>query len=250
MKDTGHLIEIFSSYQGEGIYAGVRQIFIRLAGCHMRCHYCDTPESWTFQKTMQIESPPEGMRFETRSNPVSIDDILNVVNGYRQKLSYHSISLTGGEPLLQAEFLKALAAALKPLNLPLYLETSGTLSDRLRQVIDDVDIVALDIKLPSTPGVRMEWEDVAECLRLCRGKLALAKIVVTDSSADNEIARAVELVRQTNPTLPLILQPVTPIDDTMAPPPPATMDRFAQTFRKHGLTPRVVPQLHKLAGWK
>ena len=51
MPEQGHLLEVFSSYQGEGPYAGVRQVFVRLSGCHLRCVYCDTPESWDRAKS-------------------------------------------------------------------------------------------------------------------------------------------------------------------------------------------------------
>ena len=37
-----HLVEVFSSFQGEGLYVGQRQLFIRFAGCNLRCRFCDT----------------------------------------------------------------------------------------------------------------------------------------------------------------------------------------------------------------
>src|SRR3989338_8452144 len=113
MKDKGYLLEIFSSYQGEGIYAGVRQIFIRLGGCNIRCNYCDTPESWTFQKTYRVENPPESNVFETFDNPVGTADIISVVKEYIERAKYHSISITGGEPLVQTAFLQSLLPELR-----------------------------------------------------------------------------------------------------------------------------------------
>ena len=45
MRETGNVSEIFVSFQGEGLHAGRRQLFVRFAGCPLRCRYCDTPES-------------------------------------------------------------------------------------------------------------------------------------------------------------------------------------------------------------
>jgi len=48
-QSCGRIFEIFSSFQGEGTLVGRRQIFIRFAGCPLRCSYCDTPEARNFK---------------------------------------------------------------------------------------------------------------------------------------------------------------------------------------------------------
>jgi len=60
----------------------------------------------------------------------------------------HSVSFTGGEPLLHKDFLKEILRLLKNQGITTYLETNGTLADEFSQLKDEVDIVAMDIKLP------------------------------------------------------------------------------------------------------
>ena len=79
MSPTLRINEVFHSIQGESTYAGLPCVFVRLAGCHLRCAYCDT--EYAFK---------EGM---TRS----IDDIVEQVLAYNCNL----VEITGGEPLLQ-----------------------------------------------------------------------------------------------------------------------------------------------------
>ena len=78
--------EIFASIQGEGPVVGYKQLFIRFCGCNLNCEYCDTEfsngEDFTPQELAQ-----------------------KITSEYDLK-SFHSISLTGGEPLLSVEFLK------------------------------------------------------------------------------------------------------------------------------------------------
>ena len=62
------------------------------------------------------------------------------------------MSLTGGEPLLQVDFIKNLAPKIKERGLKVYLETNGTMPERLSEIIGHVDTVAMDVKLPSISG--------------------------------------------------------------------------------------------------
>ena len=89
--------EIFQSIQGEGKYLGVRQVFIRFFGCRLGCRWCDT----------DYARNPQAGRF----TEMNVDEVM----GRAASLwaGCHSISLTGGEPLLQAGFLKELFPRLK-----------------------------------------------------------------------------------------------------------------------------------------
>jgi organic radical activating enzyme len=107
---------IFSSIQGEGPYAGYRQIFIRFSGCHLSCDYCD-------------ENTTEG-------KILTDEEALKEVNNLNKSF-HHSISLTGGEPLLQVDEIKKL---IPKLPLPIYLETSATLPDYLKEIYKNISI--------------------------------------------------------------------------------------------------------------
>lgn len=246
---TGHLLEVFSSYQGEGPYAGARQIFVRFGGCHLRCAYCDTPESWDRAPAWRLESPPESRTFDRRPNPVEAADVLAVIREWSAARRYHSVSFTGGEPVLQPAFLRELADGARALGLPTYLDTSGTLSERLAEASPAIDIFAFDVKLPSCPGVRLDWDDVRRCLEHARGRDAFAKIVVLEDSDPAEVARAARLVRMADPAFRIVLQPVTPTSDASAPPSGTTLARLRAACEAEGVEPLVLPQLHKLAGW-
>src|SRR3989338_5752935 len=104
-----NILEIFRSIQGEGKYAGVKQVFVRFFECNMHCVWCDTPHSIG-----------DGARhFERCSLDAMVDQISRLWN------RCHSVSLTGWEPLVQKDFIKALIPRLKAAGMPVYLETNG-----------------------------------------------------------------------------------------------------------------------------
>ena len=84
MTKTTLIKEIFSSIQGEGPYIGFEQLFIRFSKCNLKCSYCDT-------------------NFVTDLKEYTSQELSDEVKKYN---TTHSISLTGGEPLLDVEFLK------------------------------------------------------------------------------------------------------------------------------------------------
>jgi organic radical activating enzyme len=121
------IIEIFSSFQGEGLLIGERQIFVRFAGCNLNCNYCDTNDSKS-AKSGTLMTPDE------------------VTNEIRKIITpdCKTISFTGGEPSLYPEFISEVS---ENFNLKIMLETNGTLPENIDS-IKKLDIVSLDIKLP------------------------------------------------------------------------------------------------------
>ena len=116
--------EIFYSIQGESLYAGLPCTFIRLAGCNLRCSYCDTRYAYE-----------EGTR-------ITMTDIMDRVSGYGCPL----VEITGGEPLLQNE-TPLLITNLIEKSYTVLLETNGTI-DISR--IDERCIKIVDIKCPAS----------------------------------------------------------------------------------------------------
>ena len=121
------IIEIFSSLQGEGLLIGKRQIFVRFAGCNLNCNYCDTKNSIS-QDSGKLMTPEEVI---SEINKILTPDC-------------NTISFTGGEPALYPEFINEVS---KLTDLNIMLETNGTLPHNIN-LIDKLDIVSLDIKLP------------------------------------------------------------------------------------------------------
>ncbi len=240
--------EIFSSIQGEGKYVGCRQLFIRFIGCNMKCPYCDTNDLAHDGSVPCVLEPAKGYTGElTLLNPLSLDDVMPYIK-YRLQQPHHSISITGGEPLLQVKIIKELAAKLKSVGItvPLFLETNGTLYEALEAVIDDVDIISMDMKLPSDTQ-EDHWAAHERFLQLARDydKDIYVKIVVSNESTEAELIKALDIIRKVDSNILLVLQPITPLGGLHEAPPQKMLDW--QTMALKALqNVRVIPQTHKM----
>ncbi len=125
--DSLRVTEIFLSLQGEGDSTGWPTVFVRLTGCPLRCHYCDTP--YAFHGGERIAIP----------------EILRRVAGY----GVRHLTLTGGEPLAQPAALPLLSA-LCDQGYRVSLETSGALD--LAEV-DRRVVKVMDLKTPGSGEV-------------------------------------------------------------------------------------------------
>lgn len=236
------VVEVFSSIQGEGLYVGTKQVFVRLAGCNLACAYCDTPESRLACKNALVEKTPGKRDFCQLANPLPISKLANLINSLLT-IRHHSISLTGGEPLCQAQMIAELVPQLKA---PIYLESNGTLYEQLEMVLPHIDVISMDIKLPSTTG-KTCWHEHAEFLRLAAKKEVFVKIVVTGQSNYEELQQAFNLVAAVDTNIPVILQPVTPLNGC-EPVLPDTMLAHQEKALTLLSNVRVIPQTHKFMG--
>ena len=143
------LIEIFSSVQGEGRYVGCRQLFVRFEGCNLNCQYCDTEHEAGVHTICEVETAPGSGNFSQAINPLEATEVAAYITRFLQDLPHQAVSFTGGEPLLHTAFLQELLPMVKA---KVMLETNGTMPEKLEQVIDMVDIISMDIKLPQMTG--------------------------------------------------------------------------------------------------
>jgi 7-carboxy-7-deazaguanine synthase len=242
---SGHLSEIFASFQGEGAHVGRRHLFVRLAGCNIRCRYCDTPDSLERTTSFTLAAPLRGS--EVRANPVGAEELSDIVGRLvASDTPIDAIALTGGEPLTQSEFLAAFLGAGR-FSVPVLLETNGLLPHRLRDCLPLVDIISMDIKLPSNTGERACWDAHAEFLELAHGKDLYVKLLVDDATAEAEVDRAVRMMAAVNPAIPAFLQPIVdPTGHCMI-----SGERLTDLYRVACgalRTVRVLPQTHKAIG--
>jgi organic radical activating enzyme len=164
---------------------------------------------------------------------------------------HHSVSLTGGEPLLHAAFLKKFLPLLKKDMFRVYLETNGTLPGELAQVIDLVDMVAMDLKLPSSTDCGDFWDKHERFLKAARAKKVFVKAVVTADTKKSDIARAIALVKKIDASTPFVIQPATPVNRSDEVVPQNRLHEFFDMTVKSGVADaRIMPQVHKILGIK
>lgn len=224
------LVEIFSSFQGEGPYIGVKQIFIRFAGCNLNCSFCDTPNDVAFKN-------------------VTISQVMEKVKDLEEACGvHHSVSLTGGEPLLQVDFLAHLLPILKEQNFKTYLETNGTLIEALKRIIKYIDIIAMDIKLPSSSGMPPLWQNHTDFLNIAKEKDVFVKVVVTEDTLENDILEARNIVERFDEDIIFVIQPAS-VDNkgSFKVSEEKLLDYFGLS-RKRLRDVRIIPQLHKIVG--
>lgn len=236
----GYLSEIFLSFQGEGTQVGRRQLFLRLSGCNLRCRYCDTPDSLEREKTCRVHGIDGSVR--ELPNPLSAETVVAAVRPLLDADGpVDGTALTGGEPLLQAEFLSTLLAS-GDWPRPVLLETNGMLPESLRAVLPLIDVVSMDIKLPSNSGERGFWDQHARFLALA-GDKAYVKVLVDAETDLVEVERAAAIVGD---RAAVYLQPITSGGGAVVAIGATDLQRFFSTARRHAADVRVLPQTHKM----
>ena len=225
------IFEVFSSIQGEGKLIGRRQIFVRFAGCNLDCIYCDTPES---------KKSSNGKEFSIDELSKRVKDLLTP--------DFHSISFTGGEPLLQADFIKKF---LEQNPFKSMLETNGSLPSQIKKIASLIDYASVDIKLPEhfadeDKGDLWEMELNSINILIEKGSNSYCKVVVLPNTKVDMVEDIAKHLKQEliNPSkVSLVIQPATPLDYWAE----HTFKLFKMS-EKAGkyMDVLIIPQLHKL----
>ncbi len=254
--EHGYVHEIFCSIQGEGLFLGERQIFLRTAGCSTACSYCDTEES---RKRTPYCSVIKGEEERSFSNPLTVELVVRVVGDLAAFFSpVKTVCITGGEPLEQSRFVAAVAKAIKEKGHFILLETNGIEVAGLKETLQFVDIISMDIKLPTGTG-RSYWTEHGEFLHHLRkqdgkGRDVYVKVVIGGSTRVDEFKEAVALVSKVDRSIPLVLQPESTTflsENEPADAREALSKKLLhyQAFALNFLSDvRVIPQCHKILG--
>lgn len=124
-----HSIETLGTVDGPGI-----RFVIFMQGCHLKCKYCHNRDTWD----------------SSCGTVITIDELINKITRYSNyfKASGGGVTVSGGEPLLQIDFLINLFKELKKLNIHTAIDTSGmfTITPKLKVLINLTDLFLIDIK--------------------------------------------------------------------------------------------------------
>lgn len=129
MKGKIHSFETFGTVDGPGI-----RFVIFMQGCPLKCKYCHNRDTWNMNGGTYI----------------TVDELIKEIQKYRSYIlsSNGGITVSGGEPLLQAEFVLELFKELKELGFHTALDTSGSIpiNNTIKELLQYTDLVLLDIK--------------------------------------------------------------------------------------------------------
>ena len=123
-----HSLESFGTVDGPGI-----RFVVFMQGCPLRCLYCHNPDTWDVHRKTPYQLTPEAL----------MDEVLR----YKSFIAKGGVTVTGGEPLLQADFLKAFFQLCRKHGIHTALDTSGCVySQKVLDLLEYTDLVLLDIK--------------------------------------------------------------------------------------------------------
>lgn len=241
----GHVSEMFRSIQGEGPYVGVMQLFLRLAGCRLRCVYCDSPCARETEEEFVIHGGTGDLMVP---NPVEAGELALFAGSLAQSShGIHSLSVTGGEPLEQGDFLAAFLRLFAEEGLPVYLETNGLEEEAAVRIAPLVDIVSMDIKLPSLCGGGDFLHVYERVLPLFGKRELFCKVVVAEGFDLEELVAAAGMVARFDRGLPFIIQPATQVKGCRSVSGAALLECFDAVSSILDNV-RVIPQCHNILG--
>lgn len=129
MKAKIHSIESLSTVDGPGM-----RFVVFMQGCQIKCKFCHNPDTWCIQDGKEMD----------------VQEILEKIKRSKNYLvaSNGGVTFTGGEPMLQQDFLLEILPQIKKLGIHIAIDTNGVydVTDKVKKILEYVDLVLLDIK--------------------------------------------------------------------------------------------------------
>ena len=134
MKGSVSSVESFGLVDGPGIRA-----VVFLNGCKLRCKYCHNPETWV-----------------KKEDNIDTETLLKKLLRFKPYFRRNNggVTFSGGEPLLQPEFLLEMCKLLKKENIHIALDTAGVGSGDYREILENVDLIIFDVKQVTADGYK------------------------------------------------------------------------------------------------
>lgn len=185
MKGYVHSFESLATVDGEGVRCAVF-----LAGCPLRCAYCHNPDTWIINSGKEMET----------------ETLVKKVARFKPYFGQDGgVTFSGGEPLLQAEFIKETAELLEPMGINYVIDTSGAveLTETVKSVLDNARLVILDLKFWDDESyIEYTGHGMENILKILRyldetGKRTWIRTVVVPGINDKEevMGRYLEVVK-------------------------------------------------------
>lgn len=176
MNDVLAVNEIFGpTFQGEGRNIGQPVMFLRLAGCNLKCVWCDTPYAWDWQGVNGTKYDP---RVEMRR--MDIDSVCVALTSSPVR----HLVISGGEPMLQQKALSVLTRRLHATGWYTEIETAGTIAPESTELVKQFNV---SIKLASSGNAWAKRFNPVAVHRLAASGRAVFKFVATDLNDFDEI---------------------------------------------------------------
>lgn len=222
------LHSIYMATEGEGIYIGTPQIFVRFQGCNIGCFNCDSKETWEFTE-------------DTTSMMDAIAKVEEEAGKYPHRIK--RVSITGGDPLhpKHEAGVRELAGELKKRGFFINIEAAGTRV--VDSIFDSVDLISFDFKTPST-GVKTNPKFLEKIITQY-AKKAQIKSVISDKKDFEFIYDSLQVALEKNDhdiEVPWVLTPCYEPDEEFP------KDRFIDVItlnEQFGSPFRVIGQQHK-----
>lgn len=168
--------DIYRATEGEGVFIGRSQVFVRFQGCAVGCLNCDSMDTWSFDEVAAI----------------NLEEIFERVleETYQGKINW--ISITGGDPLhpKHVPSVVMLTKFLKEKGFKINIEAAGTRV--VEEVFDELDYISYDLKTPST-GVRTRLSLIEKMAKQYAGKFQVKAVINDRKDFEYALASYLEL---------------------------------------------------------